>query len=62
MSACLCGCLGFIGDRALERVSGFDMSAGLTASLVAWPVSILPGFFCFRGTFSDGKRSSYVCV
>ena len=42
----------FLGDSTLKPVSGFDMSAGLTAFGVAWPVSILPG------SFSDGKRNN----
>ena len=42
--------VGFFGDSASECVGGFDMSAGLTAFAVAWPVSILPG------PFSDGRE------
>ena len=45
----LVGC--FI-DSASECVGGFDVSAGLTAFAVAWPVSIAPD------TFGDGKRSN----
>ena len=33
----------YLGDSTLKPVSGFDMSAGLTAFGVAWPVSIPPG-------------------
>ena len=47
--ACIyCRCL------ASERVGGFDESASLTASLVAWPVSICP---CSCG---DGDRHFHI--
>ena len=39
---------------ASERVGGFDESASLTASLVAWPVSICP---CSCG---DGDRHFHI--
>ena len=42
----------FVRSFASECVAGVDVSAGLTAFAVAWPVSILPG------SFSDGKRHS----
>ena len=42
----------FVRSFASECVGGFDVSAGLTAFAVAWPVSILPG------TFGDGRIHS----
>ena len=45
--------VGFLGDSASELICGFDVSTGLTASPVPWPVSILS---LFPGTFSDEDR------
>ena len=52
----------FLGNSASESICGFDVSTSLTASPVAWLVSILsilflfPGFFCFRGAFIDEDK------
>ena len=39
----------YLGDSTLKPVCGFDMSAGLTAFGVTWPVSIPPGTFGDEG-------------
>ena len=55
ISSCvhLVGFSGSLGVSALERVCGFDVSASLTPSAVAWPVSIL---FLLPGSFSDEDK------
>ena len=46
--------VGFFGHSASKHVCGFDVSTSLTASPVAWPVSIPPS------AFSGGMRNNVV--